>query len=52
MCLKSIENFVGVALLIWMPHPFLKNDPDTYETLCIALGKMQKIKIHKIATQQ
>jgi hypothetical protein len=32
LCLKSIENFVGVALLIWMPHPFFKNHPDTHET--------------------
>ena len=32
--LKSMENFVGVALLIWMPHPFFKNRPDTYETPC------------------
>ena len=23
-----------MALLIWMPHPFFKNCPDTYETPC------------------
>ena len=34
MATKFSENFVGVALLIWMSHPFLKNLPDTYETPC------------------
>ena len=24
LCLKTIEYFVGVASLIWMPHPLLK----------------------------
>ena len=24
LCLKSIANFVGVARLIWMPHPLSK----------------------------
>ena len=35
LCLKGIENFEGVAWLIWMPHPFLKNRSDTYETPCM-----------------
>ena len=34
ICFKSIENLIGMALLIWMPHPFFKNCPDTYETPC------------------
>ena len=32
--LKKIENFVGMAWLIWMPHPFFKTRPDTDETPC------------------
>ena len=35
VCLKSIGIFVGAAWLIWMPHPFLKNCSDTFETPCI-----------------
>ena len=30
-----IENLVGVAWLIWMPHPFFKNRSDTYGPPCI-----------------
>ena len=33
--LKNIDNLVGMALFIWMPHPFFYNRPDTYETPCI-----------------
>ena len=34
LCLKSIKIFVGMAWLIWMPHPFLKNCSDTYGPPC------------------
>jgi hypothetical protein len=35
MLVKSIENFVNVPWLIWMPHSFLKNCSDTYVFPCI-----------------
>ena len=37
---KKHRKFVGVAWLIWMPHLFLKNRSDTYETPCILLPKL------------
>ena len=34
-CLKSLENFVGVVWLIWMPHPLFKNRSDRFGTPCM-----------------
>ena len=46
--LKSLENFVGVAWLIWMPHPLFKNRPNTYGTPCsIPARKLQSLKLRK-----
>ena len=32
--ISMLKNFVGVAWLIWMPHPLFKNRPNTYGTPC------------------
>ena len=49
LCLKSIENFVGMAWLIWMSHSFLKNLPDIYETPCRFLtARMLSFTVQRI----